>query len=569
MRENALSQKLTSLTGKIWNICNFETDHQSIEDILHTLADNRGISDIENFINLPAYDGNFDASSLIDMEKAAERILKAINFNEKIVIMGDYDVDGISSTSIFLNFLNHLKIPVNFVIPNRISGYGLSIENIEKYKDHLIIAVDCGSSALEELTYGQKHNIDIVVIDHHTMETIPYACALVNPHRPDESDLYKNLCATGLVFLCCIKLNQLLKQSGFFKKNNIPEINILNFLDLVALATVCDVVPLIGLNRIFVKDGLNLIKKRLNIGIDALAALNKSRDISSETIAYFFGPRLNAAGRIDSADISVKLLTTKNPVEAKQIAHHLDELNQERQKLESEMISEAIEMVDPQLNFICVAHENWHLGVIGIVAGRLREKFNRPSIVITIDSETGIGKASCRSTDDVNISSIIKKAIAKGLIISGGGHALAAGFSIHSKNLENFKKFLETEITSVPHPHELYADCCLALNEINLKFFENISKFEPFGMANRAPRFVLKNLKTSFRKIVGEKHISLILKDSNGHSIKSISFKSVDSPLGDLLMTWDKTFYALGSLCISEWNGNRYINFQLDDIAEV
>lgn len=564
-----MSQKLTSLTDKIWNICNSETDSHSNKDILQILAENRRISDLKNFVNLPVYDENFDANTLIDMEKAAQRILKAINSNEKIVIMGDYDVDGISSTSIFLNFLNHLKVPVNFVIPNRISGYGLSIENIEKYKDHLIIAVDCGSSALEELAYAQKHSIDIVVIDHHTMETIPYACALVNPHRPDEGELYKNLCATGLVFLCCIRLNQLLKQSEFFKKNNIPEINVLNFLDLVALATVCDVVPLVGLNRIFVKDGLNLIKKRQSIGIDALVALNKNHDITSETIAYFFGPRLNAAGRIDSADIGVKLLTTQNPIEARQIACRLDELNKERQKLETEMANEAVEMVDPSQNFICVAQKNWHLGIIGIVAGRLREKFNRPSIVIAIDHETGIGKASCRSTDDVDISSIIKKAIPEKLIISGGGHALAAGFSIHSEKLDDFKKFLEKEITSVPQPHEFYADCIIELKEINLEFFKNISQLEPFGMANRAPKFVLKNLKTSFRKIVGEKHISLILKDSNNNSIKAISFKSVGTPLGDLLMTWDKTFSALGSLCISEWNGNRYINFQLDDIAEV
>ena len=511
----------------------------------------------------------FDPQEIIDLQKAAERIIQAIKSQQKIVVMGDYDVDGISSTAIFLNFLKMLKISAEYVIPSRTSGYGLSIESIKKYPEHLIIAVDCGSSALQELSYAVENKIDIVVIDHHHMDSIPTACAIVNPHRPDEKDDYKMLCAAGLAFLCCVTINQLLKKSNFYAENQISEPNMMNFLDIVALATVADVVPLRGLNRVFVIEGLKLIRKRQNIGIDALVALYKSGKITSESIGYFFGPRLNAAGRLETADQGLKLLTTQNPIEAKKIADHLEVLNKERQRLEHKMFEEACQSADFSQNFICVAKENWHLGVIGIAAGRLREKFNRPSIVISIDPAGGICKASCRSTDQVDISVLIKKAIEKNIIACGGGHALAAGFSIEKEKIPELEKFLRDEISQEPLAFESYADCIVDLSDLNLHFMSTIAKLQPFGMGNRPPKFVIHNIRIASHKIVGEKHISLMLEDTTSNKKqKAISFRSVDTPLGEILMTRQDPILALGSLSVSEWNGNMYVDFQLDDVAE-
>jgi single-stranded-DNA-specific exonuclease len=556
------------LTKKIWDVQEESKTLKISDDLFLTLLKNRGIEKINEFINVSLSACLPDPMEFIDMKEAVQRIVKSIVNGEKITILGDYDVDGVSSTALFINFFNHLGNDYSYHIPHRAEeGYGLNIDNIRRYSDSLIIAVDCGSSSKNELQYARSQNIDVVVLDHHKMSFVPEAIAIVNPHRPDEKDKYKNLCASGIVFMCILGVHRMLSEIGFYKAKKIKEPDIMEYTDLVALATVCDVVDLMGLNRAFVSHGIQMIKRRKNLGIDAMISINKESEITSDTIAFFFGPRINAAGRIASADVSLKLLTTQNPIEAKKLAMQLDELNKERQAIEAQIVEEASDLVDENLKFICSWSENWHVGVVGIVAGRLKEKYNKPSIIISID-KNGEGKASCRSIAGFDIADVINKGIARGIITSGGGHAMAAGFSVAANKINELVDFLKVEIEYEVTPHELYADCFLPLDSISMHMMKNISVIGPFGVGNRHPKFVIPNLKIMSARIVGQNHIQTILKDNKNNSIKAISFKSVNTVLGDVLLNYRATVDVLGGLSIGEWKGERYINLFLEDVAK-
>lgn len=557
-------KSIKSLLGSVWNIKTQEKiDESNVVDIL---LKNRGYS--RNFMNSTMRNSMPDPYSFIDMEKAVERIYEAIANKQPIAILGDYDVDGISSICIFLKFFEDIGIDCVYTIPNRLDeGYGLNISNIEKYKDHLIIAVDCGSSSVEELTYARRNNVDVIVIDHHTMSCIPGgAIAIVNPHRPDEKEDFRHLCAAGLVFMCVVGLNRLLNQRNFYENiETIPQLT--NYLDLVALATVCDVVELKGLNRAFVINGLKIIQAKKNLGLSELLALKKPSEISSETIAFFIGPNLNAGGRLETADIGVKLLTTSDCTEAKQLALELFNLNKKRQEIESLMVDESISMIDENLNFICVFNPNWHVGVIGIVAGRLKEKFNKPTIVICCD-KNGVGKASCRSIGNVDISKIVKKGIEKGIIDSGGGHALAAGFSLSTDNIPSLKDFLKTEIKYNYKPKTFNVDAIVDLPQVSFDFMRKTEELAPFGQGNPSPIFVISDVWVSCAKILKEQHISVVLSDDFGNTLRGIAFRCVGTTLEDALLNTKNTLQVLGELGISVWNNTRSVNFLIRDVAE-
>ena len=552
---------INSFLGNIWNIKTQErVDENNIVDIL---LKNRGYS--QDFMNATMKNIMSDPYLFIDMEKAIKRIYEAITKKQPIAILGDYDVDGISSTCIFLKFFKEIGVKCTYTIPNRMDeGYGLNIRNIEKFKDHLIIAVDCGSSSIDELNYARENNIDVVVIDHHTMNCIPEAVAIVNPHRPDESDEFKYLCATGLVFMCVIGLNRLLKQKGFYK-NTAPQL--LDYLDLVALATVCDVVELKGLNRAFVISGLQVIRMKKNLGIRELLALRDKSEVNAETIAFFIGPNLNAGGRLESADIGVKLLTTNDPAEAKQLAFDLFNLNKERQEIESSMIEESVSMIDENLNHICVFNPNWHVGVIGIVAGRLKEKYNKPTIVICCD-KNGVGKASCRSIKSVNISKIVKEGIEANVISSGGGHALAAGFSLPVENISLLHEFLKTEIKYDPKPKTFDVDAIVNLSDLSLDFVKKIDQLSPFGQGNPSPIFVISDVKIICSRILKDQHISVTLSDDFGNTLKGISFRCIGTALENVLLNVSKKLKILGELSISVWKDKQSLNFLIRDVAQ-
>lgn len=557
--------KIISVTNKIWKIRNAKEESVEVEALVAAIARNRGVKNLEAFLNTSLENAMPDPFVFIDMEKAVSSIAEAIKNGRPIAIFGDYDVDGIASVSIFVNFLKHLGANFSYYIPNRTEdGYGLNIGAMEKYRNCFIIAVDCGSNSLKELLYAKNNGTEVVVIDHHKMSILPDALALVNPHRPDEKDDYKCLCATGLAFICIVGIDRLLRESGFYRGKKEP--SLMEYLDLVALATVCDVVDLVGLNRAFVSTGLKIVKGRRNIGVDALVALYKGSEITAETISFFFGPRLNAAGRISSADMSVKLLTTDNPIEAKKIAQDLDNLNRERQIIEQQIMEEAVSSMDENLNFICSYCPNWHVGVIGIVAGRLKEKYNKLSIVISQDIN-GKGKASCRSVDSIDLSELIRKGIQRGIISSGGGHAMAAGFSIEVDKIGDLVEFLKTEIRDETAAPELQADCFLDLSAVSVDLLQSISVLEPFGMGNKRPRFVIPNVDISFSKVVGESHISVTLQDKKGNSIRAIAFRSLNTELGYALLNEKRPIDVIGTCVITSWGEKKYVNFHLEDLA--
>ena len=552
---------IKSFLGNIWNIKTQEkVDENNIVDIL---LRNRGYS--REFIKATMKNSMPDPYSFIEMEKAVERIYEAIIKKQPIAILGDYDVDGISSTCIFLKFFKEIGVNCVYTIPNRMDeGYGLNISNIKKYKDHLIIAVDCGSNSIEELNYARENNIDVVVIDHHTMNCVPEgAVAIVNPHRPDESDEFKYLCATGLVFMCVIGLNRLLKQKDFYK-NAAPQL--MDYLDLVALATICDVVPLKDLNRAFVINGLRVIRMKKNLGIRELLALRDKSEINAETIAFFIGPNLNAGGRLKTADIGVKLLTTDDLSEAKSLAFELYNLNKERQALECSMVEESISMIDEDLKYICVFNPDWHVGVIGIVAGRLKEKYNKPTIVICRD-KNGVGKASCRSIESVDISQIVKKGIDAGIINSGGGHALAAGFSLPIENISLLHEFLKTEIQYESKPKTFNIDAIVNLSDLSLDLVKKIDQLAPFGQGNPSPIFVISDVKIVYSKILKDQHISVMLSDDFGNMLKGISFRCMGTVLENALLNSKNKLKILGELCVSVWKDKQSLNLLIRDVA--
>ena len=553
---------IKSLLGNIWNI----KAHEKVDEnsVVGVLLKNRGYS--QDFMNTTMRNTMPDPYSFIDMEKTVERIYEAIKKKQPIAILGDYDVDGISSTCVFLKFFREIGADCTYTIPNRMDeGYGLNISNIEKYKNHLIIAVDCGSSSIEELNYAKENNIDVVVIDHHMMNCIPKgAVAIVNPHRPDESDNFKHLCAAGLAFMCVVGLNRLLKQKEFYGSTS-PEL--MDYLDLVALATVCDVVPLKGLNRAFVINGLQIIRMKKNLGIQELLALRDKSEVNSETIAFFIGPNLNAGGRLRTADIGVKLLTTNNISEAKHLAFELFNLNKERQKIESSMVEEAVSMIDENLNCICVFNSNWHVGVIGIVAGRLKEKYNKPAIVICCD-KNGVGKASCRSIEGVDISEIVKKGIETKVITFGGGHAMAAGFSLSVENISSLYEFLKTEIQYAPKPKTFDVDAVVNLSDLSLDFVKKMNQLSPFGQGNPFPILVISGVKIICSRILKDQHISVILADDFGNTLKGISFRCMGTPLEDVLLNSRNKLKILGELCISTWKDKQSLNLLIRDVME-
>lgn len=555
-----------SLSNKQWNLLEEDCIPKSGQELFDILVRHRNIGNLPAFLNCTVKDNIPDPMSFKDMKQAVDRIVRAILEKQPIAVLGDYDVDGISSVSLFLKFLKEIGVDCAYFIPDRlVDGYGISKRSIEMFKDRLLIAVDCGASAFDEIAYASSIGADLIVIDHHTMESIPEgAVAIVNAHRPDESGGYTYLCAAGMVFMCLVALNSSLKKLGFY--SNRAPVNLLEYLDIVALATVCDVVPLVNLNRAFVSTGLKVIQCGKNCGIRALLSVCSATTANAETIAFLLGPRLNAPGRIADGKIGVELLLADNSIKANEIANKLHELNAERQEIEQQVVEEASAMVDENLSFICLDSPDWHAGVVGIVAGRLKEKYNKLSIVIAHD-DNGVGKASCRSVPNVNIADVIRKGIAQGVLLGGGGHAIAAGFSVELSKLKELHEFLVAEIPHYDEPCVLTADCELNLDVVDFDLIQSINALEPCGAQNPKPSFIFRDLCVVNSRVVGGKHISVTFEDRIGNKLRAIAFKCVDTAVGNAISTVSNQLDVLGALNVSSWNGQSYINLYIEDVA--
>jgi len=517
---------------------------------------------------------------LKDMDKAIARTENAIINIEKIGIFGDYDVDGATSTAILGKYFELLNIPFEIYIPDRQKeGFGPNEKAFLEFINlgvNLIFTVDCGTLSFEPMEFAKKKEIDVIILDHHQSEIkLPTAHSIVNPNRFDDRSELNYLCAAGVCFMFLVALNKRLRDQNWFSKNSIKEPNLMNILDLVSLGTVCDVVPLIGINRAFVKQGLKILKKKNNLGLKTLIEVcNIEKTITAHDLGYALGPRINAGGRVGKSTHGANLLLNQSPKDAFKLAADLNTYNEERKILETELLNKILNTdyknsTDP----VIILHgENWHEGVIGIIASRLKDKFNKPTIIISVNDN--IGKGSGRSIHGFDLGSVIIGAVQCGLLSKGGGHKMAAGFSININKIKEFKEFVFRKFRSIninlEEKKNYYYDAEIAPSAVNLEFFEKINLLAPFGSGNPEPRFVIKDLKLVNSKIIAEKHIKIILIGSDSTSLKAISFNSVETQLGSHLLKKNiKLFDIAGKLSLNEWRGQRNVEFIIDDISVI
>ena len=554
-----------SVTGKKWVLKNFKKidfdyliDNHSLDTTVAKLIAIKQIKkeDIENYLN-PAIKNLLPNPSILKgMDKASSRTVKAIINKEKIGIFGDYDVDGASSTALLGTYFSHLGLEYEIYIPDRrLEGFGPSIkgfENMMKKELQLLFTVDCGTMSFEAIDFANKKKVDVLVLDHHQSEVkLPDAHSIVNPNQLDDKSNLNNLCAAGVCFMFLISLNRSLREINWFANNNLKEPDLIEYLDLVSLGTVCDVVPLTGINRAIVKQGLKILKSKKNLGLKTL--LDVSKVESSPTpyhLGYILGPRINAGGRVGKCSHGANLLLNKNPKDAFALATELEAYNKERQILEKELLGEAIreahKIKDP---VIILGGVNWHEGVIGIIASRIKDKFNKPTIVISKNAD--VAKGSARSVSGFDIGTAIIAAAQEGLLLKGGGHKMAGGFSIKLDKIEEFNTFIikKYNLTNIDHSIEkiIYIDSFISPSALNIDFFNKVNTLAPFGSGNSEPKFSIESVKPINSKIVAEKHIKSVLLGSDGSTIKTIAFNALDSDIGAYLLKKDsKTFNIVG-----------------------
>ena len=576
-----------SISGKNWILKEYNPDdivffkeNFSLDEITSKLLSIRKIKkeEINSFLNPSIKSFLPNPNDLIDMVKTTSRSVKIIQEKEKIGIFGDYDVDGATSTALLGNYFSELNLDYEVYIPDRKKeGYGPSIKSFEQLINKnvkVIFTVDCGTLSFDAIKYAKEKKVDVIVLDHHQSEIkLPSAFSVVNPNRIDDKSNLQYLCAAGVAFMFLVSLNRELRSLDWFKKNNIKEPNLINYLDLVSLGTICDVVPLIGLNRAIVKQGLKIIKSKKNLGLKTLIDICKiETSPSTYHIGYMIGPRINAGGRVGKCSHGANLLLNKNPRDSFKLANELDQYNKERQMLEKDLLQKILNETKDYSNdpVLVLSGFNWHEGVIGIVAARLKEKFNKPVIIISMTGD--IGKASARSVIGFDIGSVIISATQENILLKGGGHKMAGGFSIKRQNIERFKDFIfkkylkNTNSLSIKKP--LLLDSIIAPSAVNIEFYNKVALLSPFGSGNPEPKFIIEDLKTINGKIVADRHIKSVLIGKDGSTIKSIAFNALENGLGAYLVKKNnKSFNIAGKLSLNEWKGQSNVEFIIDDIS--
>ena len=509
-----------------------------------------------------------------DMEEAIKKIYFHIIDKNKITLYGDYDVDGASACAILSKYLKNLGVDHEIYIPDRIKdGYGPNINAFEKIinnQSKLIIMLDCGTQSFDSIAYANQKEVDTIVIDHHkSIEIIPKAHAVINPNRFDEDGAYGYLCAAGLVFIFLVALNRHLINEKYFTKNNLITPDLLDFLDIVMLGTVCDVVPLIELNRAFVKQGLKIMSKRKNLGLKTLSDMSEiSYMPTSKDVGFKIGPKINAGGRIGQSDLGVNLLLSSEPEKAYLISKQLHDLNLKRRDIENKVLLDAIDKADKEKkNNIIVLHSNdWHEGIIGIIASRIVDLYNKPCIVISTQKD--IAKGSARSVQGFDIGLAIIKVMQKNLIIKGGGHAMAGGFSIEVKNIDIFKFEINHLFNKIDTKlnNDLLIDLALSPQALDDNFIKYIEMLEPFGSSNKEPVLMLNNIEVSKANIVKKSHIKCFFKTIDRY-IDVMSFNSVGKPIGEYLLNAKKSrFDVVCKASLNYWNNRQNLQLILLDL---
>ena len=578
---------LNSVLGKNWiskkyneKIVNTLKDNLSLSEILSRLIAIRkiNINEVNLFLNPKIKNSLPDPFILKDMDKSVDRVSKAIINKEKIGIFGDYDVDGATSTAILGNYFNAIGSKVSIYIPDRkTEGYGPSnngFDKLIKEGSNIIFTVDCGTMSFETINTYQKKNYDIIVLDHHQSELkLPNAHSIINPNRFDDKSNLNYLCAAGVCFMFLVALNTRLKKLKWFEKNNITEPNLINYLDLVSLGTVCDVVPLVGLNRTIVSQGLKIINRISNPGIKTLKNIcGIESNLNTYHLGYIIGPRINAGGRVGKCSHGANLLLSKNPKEVFKIASELEIYNNERKIIEKDILNKIEKniSVNNKDSVIVLSGHNWHSGIIGIIASRLKEKFNKPTVIISVVDK--IGKASARSVFGFDIGSIIINAVQQNILLKGGGHKMAGGFSIKEDNITKFKNFINKSFLKIEKgikkSNEIFFDSIISPSAVNHDFYNEINSLSPFGSGNPEPKFVIENLELIKSTIVGDKHIKSILVGQDGSVVKSVTFNAVETDLETYLFAKNrKKINIFGKLSLNEWKGKKNVEFIIDDIS--
>ncbi len=523
-----------------------------------------------------------DPHTLTDMAAAVERVVHGIAHQQQVAIFGDYDVDGATASALLCRYLRHCGLDPIVHIPDRIfEGYGPNVGAIRSFAERgvkLLITVDCGTTSLEPLAEARRLGLDTVVIDHHQAdEVLPAAVALVNPNRADDLSGLGHLAAVGLVFVTLVGLTRELRQRGFWTAAR-SEPDLLALLHLVALGTVADVVPLKGLNRAFVAKGLIALRRRDHIGATALMdAARLSGPPEAWHLAFLLGPRINAGGRIGRADLGVRLLLEEDPSEAARVAADLDRLNRERQHIELSTVAQAEAEALAALGLeekgavVVTAAEGWHPGVVGLVAARLKERFGRPAFAVALEPG-GIGTGSGRSIPGVDLGQVVRQGVRDRLLLKGGGHAMAAGVTLHKDALAPFHAFLENALSvsveAARRDRALLIDGAISAGGVDLKLCDMLSRAGPYGAGNPEPLLALPAHMLAYAEPVGEGHIRARFKAGDGKVVNAIAFRAANTPLGRALVeNRGRASHVVGSLAIDRWQGEERVQLRIADLG--
>ncbi|MBT9383047.1 single-stranded-DNA-specific exonuclease RecJ [Pseudooceanicola sp. CBS1P-1] len=569
----------SSLTGRRWlgpapeverlSEALVQSDHIPLP-LARVLA-RRGVAEgaVEEFLSPQLRHLMPDPRSLRDMETAAARFLTALRERQRIAIFADYDVDGGSSAALLIDWLGRMGREATLYIPDRIDeGYGPNVPAMQALgrKHDLIICVDCGTLSHEPVAAA---GCDVMILDHHLGgETLPDCVAVVNPNRQDEDGALGHLCAAGVVFLMLVEANRQMREAGAQGPD------LISLLDLVALATVADVAPLIGVNRALVRQGLKIMARRERPGLVALSDVARLTSApAAYHLGFLLGPRVNAGGRIGQADLGARLLATRDPAEAQALADRLDELNTERREIEAAVRAAALAQAEERgldAPLVWAAGEGWHPGVVGIVASRLKEATNRPAVVIGFDGAEG--KGSGRSVSGVDLGASVHKLAAEGLLVKGGGHKMAAGLTVERDKLDaamaRLSELLAKQGAGTAGPADLKVDALLMPGAATPELIDQLDQAGPYGASAPAPRFAFPSQRLSFTRRIGDSHLKIAFSDGMGGRIEAICFGAFDGPLGPALDNHNgQPFHLAGRLEINEWNGRKSVQLRLEDAA--
>lgn len=577
-----------SLTGRRWSlaaerpaVAQAISQQHGLPEIVGRVLAGRGIgpAEVPGFLEPRLRDLVPDPSHLLDLDRAVERLVAAIVAAEPVGLIGDYDVDGATATALIARYLEAVGVRVEIRIPDRLAdGYGpneRALGELAAAGCRLVLCLDSGTTAFAPLQAAATLGLDVIVVDHHTAEpTLPRALAVINPNRRDQTSPLGDLAAVGVAFVLLIGLNRALKARGFLAGRPAPDL--LADLDLVALGTVCDVVPLKGLNRAFVVQGLKVAERGGNPGLDSLATVAGIEAIDdARKLGFILGPRLNAGGRMGESGLAATLLATGDPALAQALASRLDTLNSERQAMERGMLGAASAAVARQVErgapVLVAAGVGWHAGIVGIVAARLVERFARPCIVISLEGDTphALGKGSGRSCPGYDLGAAVIAARQVGLLLEGGGHPMAAGLTVEAARLDELTTFLaawQTTTDYQPGRAELRLDGTLSVQAVNLELARKLGRLAPFGAGHPEPRFALTPERIFDARVVGRGHVSCLLAGRHGPAVRAIAFRAADSGLDQALMAGGPLCLA-GRILAERWQGQERVTLEIDDAA--